>query len=80
VGIATGLAVYFVIWWIALFAVLPFWTRPRDAAREEGGWRGAPERPHLLRKALVTSLVAAVIWLALHVGIEQGWVSFRGDH
>ena len=24
----TGLAIYFVLWWLVLFAVLPFGTRP----------------------------------------------------
>jgi predicted secreted protein len=64
-AIATGIALYFVIWWIALFAVLPFWTRPRDATREEGGWRGAPERPNLGRKVLATTILSALIWLLI---------------
>jgi predicted secreted protein len=64
-GIATGVALYFVIWWIALFAVLPFWTRPRDATPEEGGWRGTPESPKLGRKMLVTTVLSGLIWVLI---------------
>jgi len=63
--VATGIALYFVIWWIALFAVLPFWTRPRDATQEEGGWRGTPERPNLGRKVLATTILSALIWVLI---------------
>ena len=36
--------------------------RPTSAT----GWRGAPERPRMLRKVLATTLVAAVIWLGCY--------------
>jgi predicted secreted protein len=78
-AVATGIALYFVVWWIALFAVLPFWTRPVDATREEGGWRGAPESPNLGRKMLATTVVSALIWVLIWylakqdvLGIRQG--------
>jgi predicted secreted protein len=64
-AVATGIALYAVIWWIVLFAVLPFWTRPRDSAREEGGWRGAPESPNLGRKVLVTTIVSGLVWVLI---------------
>jgi predicted secreted protein len=73
----TAIALYFVIWWIALFAVLPLGTKPVAEADSQTGWRGAPERPQLLRKALITTLLAAVIWLAIFLTVESGWISFR---
>lgn len=76
--LAGSIALYFVVWWITLFAVLPFWTRPRDATREEGGWRGAPERPLLLRKALVNSVLAALVWLLIRHAMEQDWFGLQG--
>lgn len=77
--IATGIALYFVVWWIVLFAVLPFWTRPRDARREEGGWRGAPESPHLLRKALVTTVLAALVSALIWYLADQDVFAIRPD-
>ena len=58
----TGLVVYVLIWWTVLFAVLPIGTRPIVDADEQTGWRGAPERPRLLMKVIVTTLVAGVVW------------------
>ncbi len=54
----TGLVVYVLIWWTVLFAVLPIGTRPVEDADEQSGWRGAPERPRILMKVIVTTLVA----------------------
>jgi predicted secreted protein len=59
---ATGLMVYFVIWWTILFAVLPLGVR-RVEHPGRGQDHGAPESPQLLKKAIITSLVAAVLWL-----------------
>jgi predicted secreted protein len=73
----TGLIVYTLVWWLTLFAVLPFWTRPVADPESPEHFRGAPERPMLLRKVLTTSLVAGVIWLGIWAVIESGWISFR---
>ena len=29
-GWVTGIVVYFLVWWITLFAVLPLWVTPAD--------------------------------------------------
>jgi len=73
----TGLLLYAIIWWVALFAVLPFWTRPVVDPESPEHFRGAPENPMMLRKALVTSLVAGVIWLGIWALIESNLISFR---
>ena len=63
---ATGVMVYLVIWWTILFAVLPLGVR-RVENPGRGQERGAPERPELLRKAIITSIVAAVLWIAFYL-------------
>jgi predicted secreted protein len=74
----TGIIVYLLIWWTALFAVLPIGTKPVDSADPEaGGWRGAPARPLLGRKIVATTLVSAVLWLGAYALIESDLVSFR---
>ena len=66
-------ATYFVAWWVVLFAVLPFGTRTQEEAGEVtlGTTSSAPARPHLVRAAIATSIVAAVvvglIWVAIDV-------------
>jgi predicted secreted protein len=73
----TGAVLYVLIWWTVLFAVLPFGTRPVSGADSETGWRGVPERPHMLRKIIVTTLVAAVVWAGALALINSDWLSFR---
>lgn len=59
-----ALAVYFIIWWTVLFAVLPFGVRSQVESGDvvAGSEPGAPVLPGLARKAAITSLVAAVIF------------------
>jgi predicted secreted protein len=73
---ATGVMVYIVLWWTVLFAVLPLGVR-RVQDPGEGHERGAPERPQLLRKAIITSIVAAALWLVFYVLHQADVFSFR---
>ncbi|WP_395710786.1 DUF1467 family protein [Reyranella sp.] len=73
---ATGLMVYIVIWWTVLFAVLPLGVRRVDKPGR-GEDHGAPERPELLRKVIITSAVAAVVWLGFFVLHQLDVFSFR---
>jgi predicted secreted protein len=73
----TGCVLYALIWWTVLFAVLPFGTHPVPEADKHTGWRGAPEHPHLLRKAIATTIVAAIIWFGAYLLITSPWLSFR---
>ena len=73
---ATGVMVYIVIWWTVLFAVLPLGVR-RVENPGLGQEKGAPERPQLLRKAVITSLVAGVLWLGFYFLHRADVFSFR---
>ena len=60
-----ALALYVTIWWIVLFAVLPLGVRSADEAgeeRPEGNDPGAPVAPQLAKKALLTTVIAAVVF------------------
>ena len=70
-SITFGLAIYFVIWWTVLFAVLPFGVRTQD---EDGsvvpGTPGiAPTRPRLLRIFLINTAVASIVYAIVYVVI-----------
>ena len=73
----TGVVLYVLIWWTALFAVLPIGTRPVEDADEATGWRGAPLKPQLVRKVVITTIVAAVVWFGAWLLITSPYVSFR---
>ncbi len=61
--VSGGLALYFVIWWILLFAVLPFGIRSQVESGEvvRGSEPGAPALPALREKAIWTTLVASIV-------------------
>lgn len=81
--IASGLgllAVYFVLWWIVLFVTLPFGVRNRAEAGEAAGDEvpgsdpGAPVAAMLVRKALWTTLISAVIFGVALYAYRSGWL------
>jgi predicted secreted protein len=71
-----GIVAYVVIWWAVIFAVLPFGIRPTEAG-DIGHAAGAPANPRLWFKAGVTTVVAAVLWLALFLLVNSDLISFR---
>jgi predicted secreted protein len=75
-GWVTGIVVYVLVWWITLFAVLPLWVMPAEPD-DPGYAAGAPQRPRLLLKMAITTIVAALIWLAIYMLVRSPWLSFR---
>jgi predicted secreted protein len=67
-GWALGIAIYVVIWWLTLFAVLPFGVRSqRESGKvHEGTDPGAPAAHLMGRKIIVTTLISGAIWLPLN--------------
>jgi predicted secreted protein len=65
----TAAAIFFLIWWVVLFAVLPWGVRSQHEGGEvtPGTDPGAPALPNLRRKLLWTTLVSAVIFAACYV-------------
>lgn len=75
--LVTGIAVYIVIWWTALFVVLP-WNVKVPEIPQDGQAGGAPENPQLLRKCLVTTVFSAVIWLIIYALLKAHVIDFYG--
>jgi predicted secreted protein len=76
-GWITGIVVYILIWWVALFAILPLWVTPTDPG-DTGYGTGAPKQSHLWLKVGLTSAVAAVLWIGIYILVKEPWFSFRG--
>jgi predicted secreted protein len=68
-SLATAIAIYFIIWWTVLFAVLPWGVRSQEesGAVTRGTDPGAPAIPHLGRKLIATSIVAALVFALWYV-------------
>ena len=76
--VGTAVATYFLIWWVTLFAVLPWGVRNQEESGEvvSGTDPGAPAVPRLWRKLLWTTLLSGVVYGILAVLYRSGVLSF----
>lgn len=67
-GLASAIAIYFVIWWIGLFAVLPWGIRSQWETGDvvEGSDPGAPATPRLLKIVVANTIFASVLFGAFY--------------
>jgi predicted secreted protein len=56
-------ALYFILWWLVLFATLPFGLKTQDDDSDVtlGTEASAPRGPHVMRAFVRTTIVSAVI-------------------
>jgi predicted secreted protein len=75
----TALAVFFLIWWMTLFAVLPWGVRSQRESGDvaPGTDPGAPALPKLGRKLVWTSLIASVLFAAFYVIYAERLLSLQ---
>lgn len=78
--ITTALAIFFLIWWVVLFAVLPWGVRSQHEGGEvvPGTDPGAPMLPKLGRKLLWTTLVSLVVFAGFYVVYVDRLVTLEG--
>ena len=67
-----AIAIYFVVWWIVLFAVLPFGVRTQEEAGDvvAGTPPSAPAKFSLLRVVVINTIVAFVVFAFIWAVIE----------
>jgi predicted secreted protein len=63
--VTTAIAIYFLIWWITLFAVLPWGVTAQGPDSPPGTDPGAPMVPRLVHKLIWTTIVSTVIFAIL---------------
>ena len=61
-ALSTAIAIYFLIWWLTLFAVLPWGVRAQGEEATPGTDPGAPRVHNVGRKLIWTTIVATVIF------------------
>jgi predicted secreted protein len=68
-SVSTSVAIFFIIWWVVLFAVLPWGIRSQAEAGDvvPGSDPGAPALPKLKSKLVWTTLVAGIVFAAFQV-------------
>jgi len=63
------IAIYMFIWWITLFAVLPFGVRTQyeEGTVVPGTPESAPAKPRILRVFLINTVVATIVFAIVYV-------------
>ncbi|QEN90899.1 DUF1467 family protein [Labrys sp. KNU-23] len=75
-SIVLSIALFFVIWWMTLFAVLPLGVKSQVEGGEvvPGTEAGAPQKPMLLMKAGITTVIAATIFTCVYLVVSKHWM------
>ena len=76
-GVMSGLVLFAVIWFMTFFVVLPFRIKTQGDLGETlpGTHAGAPEHHHLRPKALITTVIAVLLWGIIAGIILSGAIS-----
>jgi predicted secreted protein len=77
-SVLSGIAIFFIMWWVVLFAILPIGVRTADEAGDayvEGQARSAPSKPQLWRKVFWTTCVTSLIFGLFVANLHYGWLS-----
>ena len=74
-----AIAIYVVIWWTVLFAILPIGVRTQgeDGSIVPGTPESAPAHPRLLRVMLLTTLVSGLVFVGLWVAVRYGVIDLQ---
>jgi predicted secreted protein len=74
-ALTTAIAIYFLIWWLTLFIVLPWGVTSQYEEGAPGTDPGAPRVPHVGAKLIWTTVVATAIFAVLAVVYRMGWIT-----
>jgi predicted secreted protein len=73
-SVTFAIAIYLVLWWTVLFAVLPIGVRTQgeDGSVVPGTPASAPTAPRLLRIVALTTLISALIFAGFWTAVRYG--------
>jgi len=77
--ISSALAIYFIVWWVVLFAVLPFGVRSQheEGGGVEGTDPGAPIVARMGRKLIWTTIISAIVYGIAMWAYSAGYLSIE---
>jgi len=78
-SVISAFVLYAVLWFLTLFVILPIRLKTQGDLGEiiPGTPAGAPENPQIRKRALITTGVAFVLWVAISGIIISGVISLR---
>lgn len=78
-AITSAIVLFAVIWFMTFLVVLPFRVKTQGEAGDvvPGTHAGAPEEHNLKKKAIITTIIAFVLWVIISGIILSGWITVR---
>lgn len=78
-AISSSIAIYFVLWWVVLFAVLPFGVRSQaeDGATVPGSDPGAPTMHRMMWKLIWTTIISAILFAVGIAAHNAGYLNLE---
>jgi len=78
-AITSALVLFAVIWFMTFFIAIPIRLKTQgDLGKVEPGTHaGAPEHHNLKKKAVITTIVAVILWAIITTIILSGWITVR---
>ena len=74
-SVFTGIIVFLLIFWVALFAVLPIGNRGHQDGFGTSG--SAPENPRIKEKMIGTAVLSAVLWGIVYLLVHFQVIDFN---
>ncbi len=79
-NLGSAIAIYFIIWWLVLFLALPIGVRNSHESGievEQGHEPGAPVNPQLVFKAIITTIIATVVFVVFYYAKTRGLLTLE---
>ena len=79
-GVVGSIVSFLLIWWLALFMVLPMRVKgiwEDENEHVQGAERGAPVRAQMWFKLKRTTLIAIPVWLVVFAIVSSGVITFE---
>ena len=76
-AITSALVLYLVLWFMVFFVALPIRIKTQGDLDNvvPGTPSSAPEQHHLKKKAIITTIIAGILWAVIAGIILSGWVT-----
>ncbi|MGE0212325.1 MAG: DUF1467 family protein [Parvibaculaceae bacterium] len=74
----SAIAIYFILWWLVLFTVLPWGSESAHETGTEsasGHAPSAPLNPRLAWKFAITTALSAIVFAVVYWPIHEGWLT-----
>ena len=76
-SITGSLIIFVLIWWIIFFSLLPIDVDRKHKEMVEGGDKGSPENPKIIKKIIYTTIITSIIFIGIFMLVKYDYLNLR---